>query len=197
MRGVYTEYFQKSKVFLYPLLRLKKGIDFVPVETYCFWDEVYDHSDYKFICVYKTKLNEAFIKFQLDHLPLLHTRMEHHDLGDEQIIVFDLSDYKHDYEKFLEGRYSAFGIDSKIAILDFFGGQGRISSYVKSFLTPDEDLHKLYAEYFNVDLELIEHVHELCSKPDAIKETLYYSYPMKIDLYNFKKSLSLENKDQL
>ena len=58
-------------------------------------------------------------------------------------------------KKFIEGRYSAFGIDSKIAILDFFGGQGRISSYVKSFLTPDEDLHKLYAEYFDVDLELM------------------------------------------
>ena len=95
------------------------------------------------------------------------------------------------YDKFIEGRYSAFGVDSKIAILDYFGGQGKISSYVQSFLTPDEDLHKKYSEFLNVDFELIQEVHEICSAPDIIKETLYYSYPMKIDLHNFKNSLSL------
>ncbi len=192
MRGVYTEYFQKSKVFLYPLLRLKKGIDFVPAETYCFWDEIYDAMDYKFICLYKTKYTKAFATFQINHLPLLKNNMEHYDLGNEQLIIFDMKQYRHDYDKFIEGRYSAFGIDSKIAILDYFGGQGRISSYVKSFLTPDEDLHRLYSDYFNVDLDLIKDVHELCSKPDIIQETLFYSYPLKIDLHNFKNSLSLE-----
>ena len=192
MKSVYTEYFQKSKVFLYPLLRLKKGIDFVPAETYCFWDEIYDATDYKFICLYKTKYTKAFSTFQINHLPLLKNNMEHYDLGNEQLIIFDMKEYKHDYDKFIEGRYSAFGIDSKIAILDYFGGQGRISSYVKSFLAPDEDLHMLYSDYFNVDLNLIKDVHELCSKPDIIQETLFYSYPLKIDLHNFKNSLSLE-----
>lgn len=192
MKSVYTEYFQKSKVFLYPLLRLKKGIDFVPAETYCFWDEIYDAMDYKFICLYKTKYTKAFATFQINHLPLLKNNMEHYDLGNEQLIIFDMKQYRHDYDKFIEGRYSAFGIDSKIAILDYFGGQGRISSYVKSFLTPDEDLHRLYSDYFNVDLDLIKDVHELCSKPDIIQETLFYSYPLKIDLHNFKNSLSLE-----
>ena len=192
MKSVYTEYFQKSKVFLYPLLRLKKGIDFVPAETYCFWDEIYDATDYKFICLYKTKYTKAFSTFQINHLPLFKNAMEHYDLGNEQLIIFDMKEYKHDYDKFIEGRYSAFGIDSKIAILDYFGGQGRISSYVKSFLAPDEDLHMLYSDYFNVDLNLIKDVHELCSKPDIIQETLFYSYPLKIDLHNFKNSLSLE-----
>lgn len=192
MKSVYTEYFQKSKVFLYPLLRLKKGIDFVPAETYCFWDEIYDAMDYKFICLYKTKYTKAFATFQINHLPLLKNNMEHYDLGNEQLIIFDMKQYRHDYDKFIQGRYSAFGIDSKIAILDYFGGQGRISSYVKSFLTPDEDLHRLYSDYFNVDLDLIKDVHELCSKPDIIQETLFYSYPLKIDLHNFKNSLSLE-----
>lgn len=192
MKSVYTEYFQKSKVFLYPLLRLRKGIDFVPAETYCFWDEIYDAMDYKFICLYKTKYTKAFATFQINHLPLLKNNMEHYDLGNEQLIIFDMKQYRHDYDKFIQGRYSAFGIDSKIAILDYFGGQGRISSYVKSFLTPDEDLHRLYSDYFNVDLDLIKDVHELCSKPDIIQETLFYSYPLKIDLHNFKNSLSLE-----
>ena len=94
MKGVYTEYFQKSKVFLYPLLRLKKGIDFVPAETYCFWDEIYDAMDYKFICLYKTKYTKAFATFQINHLPLLKNNMEHYDLGNEQLIIFDMKQYR-------------------------------------------------------------------------------------------------------
>ena len=38
MKKIYTDYFQKSKVFLYPLLGIKKGIRFVPIETYIKWD---------------------------------------------------------------------------------------------------------------------------------------------------------------
>ena len=55
MDAVYTEYFQKSKVFLYPLLNLKKGLDFVPIETYISWDGVYETSDYKVFSFDKDK----------------------------------------------------------------------------------------------------------------------------------------------
>ena len=52
--GVYLEYFQKSKVFLYPLLKIKKGITRVPIQTYIAWDNVYSTNDLKFLCQYKT-----------------------------------------------------------------------------------------------------------------------------------------------
>lgn len=191
MDAVYTDYFQKSKVFLYPLLKLKKGLDFVPVETYVSWDGVYETSDYKFICVYKSKFDEEFIAFQLRYLNY-YKDISHYDIGDEQIIVFDMSDHTHDYDRFLEGRYSAMSMNAKITILDFFGGQGRISMWIKAFLSPEETLHKRYAAYFDVDIETIADVYELCSVPDLIKETLYCSYPIEKDLENSQKSLSLE-----
>ena len=52
MTGAYMQYFQKSKIFLYPLLDIRKGEEFVPVETYIYWDGLYDESDYKYICIY-------------------------------------------------------------------------------------------------------------------------------------------------
>ena len=61
--GVYTDYFQKSKVFLYPLLELKKGLSHVPRQTYMAWDDVYSITDRMFLCVYQTELNESFIHF--------------------------------------------------------------------------------------------------------------------------------------
>ena len=51
MVGVYTQYFQKSKVFLYRLLKLKKAIDFVPAQTYVAWDGLYTLTDMKFLCL--------------------------------------------------------------------------------------------------------------------------------------------------
>ena len=61
--GVYLEYFQKSKVFLYPLLQIKKGITHVPIQTYVAWDNVYSVNDHKFFCEYKTKKTKVFNKF--------------------------------------------------------------------------------------------------------------------------------------
>ena len=53
MKKIYTDYFQKSKVFLYPLLNIKKGIRFVPLETYLSWDGLFSIKQNKFFCLYK------------------------------------------------------------------------------------------------------------------------------------------------
>ena len=49
MGVVYTNYFQKSKVFLYPLLQLKKGLSYVPKQTYVAMEHVYSVENYKFL----------------------------------------------------------------------------------------------------------------------------------------------------
>ena len=51
MDKVYSDYFQKSKVFLYPLLDFKKGLEFVPHQTYIMWDNHYYIQDRKLLCL--------------------------------------------------------------------------------------------------------------------------------------------------
>ena len=63
MKTVYTDYFQKSKVFLYPLLKLKKGIAYVPIQTYVCWEQAYTLNDYMFFCEYHAPSSDKFIKF--------------------------------------------------------------------------------------------------------------------------------------
>ena len=50
MDTVYTDYFQKSKVFLYPLLKLRKGMTYVPIQTYICMEQSYTINDCMFIC---------------------------------------------------------------------------------------------------------------------------------------------------
>ena len=53
MKKIYESYFQKSKVFLYPLLNIPKGVRFVPSQTYLTWEDQFDLSRYKLIALYK------------------------------------------------------------------------------------------------------------------------------------------------
>jgi hypothetical protein len=190
MTGVYTQYFQKSKVFLYPLLKLKKGIDYVPEQTYIAWDGLYSPEDMKFLCLYNAKMDDKYIRFESRYIkshPLLEA---YFSLGDDQhLYVFDYSSYKYDYQTFIKGKYSKFSIKVKEIIGEFFGKVGNISDYVMSFLNPDE-FHELYAEALGVDINLIIKVHELCSPPDLEKETLSKKVPQEVELFK-NNSISL------
>lgn len=170
--GVYLEYFQKSKVFLYPLLKIKKGITRVPIQTYVAWDNVYSTNDLKFLCEYKTKQTPKFNSFAKSHL-LNHSLLEEViELNENtQLFIFDFSKFKSDYNKFLKGKYSQYSLDSKISIIDFFGTQDKIGSYVEGFLTP-EGVHDEYAESLGVDIKSIEDIYEVCTPPNLEKETL-------------------------
>lgn len=170
--GVYLEYFQKSKVFLYPLLKIKKGITRVPIQTYVAWDNVYSTNDLKFLCEYKTKKTPKFNSFAKSHL-LNHSLLEEViELNENtQLFIFDFTKFKSDYNKFLEGKYSQYSLDSKICIIDFFGTKDKIGSYVEGFLTP-EGVHDEYAKSLGVDIKSIEDIYEVCTPPDLEKETL-------------------------
>ena len=196
MEKAYMQYFQKSKIFLYPLLDIRKGEEFVPVDTYICWDGLYRQDDYKYICVYKTIKNLKFKNFEkkyfLNH-PFLHYKEDIVSEGSDnsmKVYIFDLSEYKHDFDMFVRGSYSKFSIDTKEKILKYFGKIGRISQYIQSYLDP-ESHHKIYADALDVNLNTIKEVHELCTPPDLEKETLIREIRNEFALL-INNSISLE-----
>ena len=94
-----------------------------------------------------------------------------HDYKNKQIYIFDLSIYKHDYDLFILGKYSKFSEGAKNKILSYFNSNEKNYEYIKSFLNP-LDYHDIYAENLGVNINIIKETHEVCSKPDLIKETL-------------------------
>lgn len=193
MKGVYTEYFQKSKVFLYPLLRFRSGLSFVPVQTYVCWDKLIGVNENKFLCEYNVGTSEKFELFSNSYLkkhPLFYEYVQLDE--DKHLFIFDFTQYKSDFKKFIDGKYSKFSLDSKITILDFFGNKGNISEYVNLFLSPNS-AHKLYAEALHVSIKQIEEVFEVCSIPDLEKETLYFKKSELLCEKIKNSSISLEN----
>ena len=186
---IYKDYFQKSKIFLYPLLEIQKGVKYVPINTYMAWEGQYSFEDSKLMCLYQQKSTKAFAKFEefqlLNHKYLDDYRELDKDL---HLYVFDLINYKKDIQNIIKGSYSKMRKKTKTQILDFFGDIAPISEYIESYIYP-EYYHEDYANELNVKLEDIEKVWELCSKPDLEKENL----KIKIKKLNIikEKSISL------
>jgi hypothetical protein len=174
MKQIYKEYFQKSKVFLYPLLGIKKGIRFVPIQTYISWDNVNLMGD-KLLCLYSIdphcettqKQFEVFKGLDLVTHPKYE---EYHKINKEMhMFIFDFSNLKKDMKSFREGKYSNFSEITKIRILDFFGKIGTITEYVESYLYP-EYYYETYADILNIPIETLMEVGELCDRPDLQEE---------------------------
>ena len=66
MKQIYKDYFQKSKVFLYPLLEIKKGIRFVPIQTYISWNDIYTKDMNKLLCLYQIDKEDDITKKQFE-----------------------------------------------------------------------------------------------------------------------------------
>ena len=192
MNDVYTNYFQKSKVFLYPLLKLKKGLKYVPIQTYVCWKHVYAFKDCKIICEYHAPSSPGFISFCKNHLNNHIYFHKHIDISIENthLFIFDLSSLKHDYERFLKGKYSQFSFDSKLIILDFFNSSGAMLNYIQAFLSPDNS-HENYAKALGVNTSVIKKLYEICSVPNLKKETLLIDYK-PLDWVLNKNSIYLE-----
>lgn len=172
INALYKEYFQKSRVFLYPLLDIRRGASVVPELTYISWNGYLKPEDAKLITVYPKREDKEYLNFE-KHVLLKHSRAtDFIHLNDKQLLItFDFSDMIDDWNHFINGRYSQMNVKIKRKIRDFFDKNSGNYVYVDSYLFP-EKYFALYADLLVVNEDLLRSVGELCSKPDLEKENL-------------------------
>ena len=171
LNSVYKKYFQKSKVFLYPLLGIKRGVSVVPTETYVSWKGYYNSEDMKLICVYDIRKDDEYKNFEKSIL-LTHNRLSDFvKVGSQAVLTFDFSDLGDDWFHFINGKYSKISMNLKQKILTFFDKYSGNYAYMHSYLIPEKYFNN-YAELLDVEPEMLIQVGELCTKPDIDKETL-------------------------
>jgi hypothetical protein len=177
IKQLYIEYIQKSRIFLYPALDIKRGSSVTPIETYISWKDHYSVDDNKLICLYHIRQDQEFKTFEKIKLFANPKFDDFQYVGEEKAVyVFDLSLYKYEFSAFVEGKYSKFNEDYKQNVLSFFKQSKTHQEYIDSYLYPDKYIDK-YAEILSSDdfktvkAALVE-VGELCEKPDFEKEDL-------------------------
>lgn len=188
INALYKKYFQKSKIFAYPLLDIRRGTQIVPIETYFSWHDMYTTEDKKLICVYETNQSN-FEDFEKNVL-LKHTRL--YDVkkvnSEEVVYVFDFSDLDIDWMHLINGRYSKISEEIKRKIVNFFDKHSGNYVYVTSYMYP-EKFFKRYAELLDVSEELLRDTGELCDKPDLEQEKLLIEVANLENINNSRLSL--------
>ena len=169
---IYQQYIQKSRIFLYPMLKIRRGVSVTPIDTFVSWDNIYSLEDCKLIVVYHLRDDVDFKRFEKERLYNNYLFHDFFELEDEKgAYVFDLSDYSEDYKKIVAGKYSQVSPFYKRIVLDFFKKHRTHSEYIESYLYP-EKYWEVYSKLLKVNVNMLKGVGELCSIPDLERENL-------------------------
>ena len=169
---IYKKYFQKSKIFLYPLLDIKRGTSVTPTQTYMGWEGYYEPKDMKLIAMYHVREDFEFLNFNKNVL-LKHSRLSDCISIDNETTLysFDFSDMEEEWNLFIERSYSKMDSKIKYKIRDFFEKDSGNYMYVDSYLFP-ERYFEIYSDLLGTTEKQLRAVGELCTPPDLNKETL-------------------------
>lgn len=112
---IITEYFQKSKNLLFPLLGFKKEEKFIPKNTYLYWNNYWSIDNFDLI-VHYDKMGYGYERSKI-------LRNPHHkacyELDEGFFYIFDLSEYNKDVCLFMKGKYSKMSSGAQYKIRDY------------------------------------------------------------------------------
>lgn len=174
IKQLYPTYFQKSKVFLYPLLGLSKSAVHKPLNTYLSCETVFKLDDYKLLLTYDISNSNNKYPWYNFRSGILSKRKNYYDYKMVEgtnvgVVIFDYESFKDDYEAVIAGKYSKISANSKELIKAYYGINSPEWAYVESFLYP-EAYYDTYAKLLNVEIELLEKVGQLVDLPNFNKE---------------------------
>jgi hypothetical protein len=172
IKALNRDYFQKSKIFIYPTLGIRKGQSVSLIDTYIGWEDKVKLGTPSLICLYYLRKDPEFINFEKTKLLKNPYFKEFFEVEDNRgAYIFDLREYKEDWPLFIVGRYSLLSKKLKNQIINFQPKNTVNYSYVNSFLYP-EKYFGIYKELLNIDIKTLMEVGELCDRPDLDKEIL-------------------------
>ncbi len=171
-------YFQKSRVFIYPVLGIEKVSSVTPIETYLSWDTI-SHYDMKLLCLYYARADAEFAKFESKKLIGNMFFEEAYEvepddqLRSRKLYKFNLNCLgQNEWSTFLKGKYSQLSEALKDKIKDHYRGNSVNFAYAESFLYPKK-YYKNYSELLGTPVSVLQEAGELTSKPDLQKEQLH------------------------
>jgi hypothetical protein len=174
MHKVLSTYVQKSRIFLYPLIGAKNIDIHLQPKTYISWSSKIHPLDKKLIVIFDQtdKAPELLINHEKRYLfssGFFDESSYRQITNDKSLYIFNLENFKNDYNLFLEGRYSEMSDVAKEKIMKYYSISLDNVEYVESWLYPGR-YYSIYADLLNVSQSTLSK--ELCSPPDMTKENL-------------------------
>lgn len=175
MDDICIKYFQKSRIFLYPILGIPRKSSVRPIETFISWKGNYCVSDNKLLCTYYTREDPEFEAFEKKYLLDNSMFVRCHTISEDiNLYVFDFSEYSESFKYFTEGSYSKMNKKYKKSLVEYYEEGSKTWEYLLSYLYP-HNWYDRYSEFLLVKPDVLEEARELCDKPDFIKENFEIS----------------------
>lgn len=172
IKSLYTKYTQKSRMFLYPFLGIRRGVSITPIESYVSWTGISELQDKNLICVYELTDEDNFKLFEKTKLLSNPKFVNFYELPDNKgAYLFNFSNEEKLWNCFVKGKYANMPDENKKTILKFFEGNISNHNLITSYLYP-EKYYETYAHHLAVPVEVLKEVGQLCSPPDFSKENL-------------------------
>lgn len=186
IKEVNRRYFQRSTFFLYPGIKVPPHVEFKPLSTFLSWEDKYDVSDRRFICLF-SMIEGDLKKIHEKKYLLNNSRFEDFiELPDDKCLyIFNFDNLSKDWDCVVHGHYSKVSTYLKICIGDFFRSDQKSAAYMDSYVNPDK-YYDQYSKLLDVELDLLKEGVELLSAPNLDKEHLLNKY------INFEVSLDLK-----
>lgn len=198
IESVYPTYVQKSKLFLYPALKINRVQSVSLIKTYMGLQDLIKPEDNKLIALYYSRDDHEFKMFESRYL-IGNSVFDFFKLiGDDKVAyIFDFNkeDLAYNYQCILNGKYSKITPEYKKVIMEYYKDNVIHQDYINSFLNP-EHYFDIYADLLTVKgdgkahiKKLLQEVGELCSIPDFSQEILITD-PDKVNQNNILLPLS-------
>jgi hypothetical protein len=173
--NIYNYHVQKSRVFCYSILGIKKGALFTPVETHMALSGHYAFEDCRLILHYDKCDDKNFDSFS-ENIIMKTALYEKFIVIDksQRLYIFDFAIYKTDWTSILNGKYSAINYSYKKRIEDYYAKDYVNKALVSKIIYPLRHFHK-FAALVNVSPEIVREVGEVLDLPCRYRETLEIS----------------------
>lgn len=180
-----SEYWSKSEAFLVPLTQLSRSQRY-PMMSYLYWGE-HSIDNNQLIIKFDWEKYDEFINYCRKVIfPILDRNglvIESYDFEQSSVLVIDLSQWTHDINMFLSGKYSKMTSEAKKLIKEYhrYYDKGPILPvYIHAALEPNIKFSTLgnltaieyLADNWGFDLEELKRLGEVVSLYDKKKETL-------------------------
>lgn len=183
-------YVQKSKLFLLPLLEIKKDIFIKPIGTYL-KDSSRETKDYQLIVPFKKDDSSEFNYYESNYIVNCKylVQDDYYETPYLRIYTFDLSSFSSDFDKFLIGKYTEFSNKVK-TLINFYWGRtagGRFfpNPAVDSYLHPTLSDYQEISQHLRVPLDDLIKIKEILDPPNLKMEVF--------NIQSFKNKINVES----
>jgi hypothetical protein len=134
--------------------------------------------DYKLIMTFEKEESSEFNQYESNFI-LTSKYLDHSDYYETdtlRVYIFDISEFKNDFDLFLKGKYTDFSTRTKGLINLYWGYKEGRSKFVthpqiEAYLSPTMETYETVARELNVPIDLLLSVVEIVDPPDLASET--------------------------